>query len=293
LSWSREVARRYAGSTATLLIDDDGQRRIVPIGHELLSTGRVLYAPKSPDVLFRLTIAIEPGREVGESVQTIASAGAAPAQPAAVLQPLGTRTRTSEPPPKKVYLPVTAPFRNTASSRMPLPPARPFDTSTVRQARVPIPRIADVAAPDAAQLHVQRQADIASVAAPVQSIGSIARPAAPAVTVPAPQPTAPYNAPATTPVTTLPQVLRQVPLSTPPDVRRLIREDITIRVNATLDSAGQVTAAQALATGSYVVTTLARAAEENARRWLFAPATVNGQAVPSKFIIEYKVKANR
>jgi hypothetical protein len=278
VSWSRDLAARYAGSTATLEIEDAGRRKVIAVNHDLLRGGRILYAPASPNVQFRFAVAVAPGKEISEAVQTIAA-------------DLGERSRVRS----KDFNPAQPPLiveriTPAAASRAFRQPALGREIPQLRAPRIDGRQFV----PPAPLVPVSQIADPVDVQVrPAHAMDLQAPMPAPEVRASLPEPDRPAARPEPQSVTVPPSVIRQVPLVIPAETKRFINDDVTLRVKATIDSAGRVIRAEALTKGGYVVTNLSRTAEENARHWVFSPARVDNKPATSEFVIEYQVKARR
>jgi hypothetical protein len=112
-----------------------------------------------------------------------------------------------------------------------------------------------------------------------------------------PPPPAPSSPPAeqlSPLVVTPPTPRRQATMILPEHLRRLISKDITLDIHCTVGADGQVTIVKTPPVKTSLEGQLSALAAATARKWLFTPARLHGQAVSSDYVITFSFhRSNR
>lgn len=281
VSWSPELGRRYTKSFGTLEVDSGTEHKAIPIGHELLSSGHISYRAGFQDVRFRLSAILGNGRNVTESVQTVSPvSGGAEGRPltvpAAGASPIKAEPLRHFPSwPQGTSTPAVRRVELRPRERISVQAQSSMRTRRSVVASVPVPQVVQPAAMQVLPAVVSLPS---AITPPPFAVSNVDRPR-------------PGSVRRSMFMTASPRVKREVPLAVPSDIRRLIHSDLSIRIKASIDAAGHVLRTVPLTEGGYVETVLSHAAEENTRKWLFSPATVDGKPVPSEFLVQYTIKA--
>jgi len=278
LSWNREASIVTNATFGMLLIRAQNANRDMSLTPEQLRLGRILYAPTTDQVDFQLNI-VAGERVARDSVM--------------VLLP-----RKGEKDPVVTTAESVEAVRPTAQ-----PAANPEDRDTsparAQQSKAFIepmaPRISGVVTPPSITELPPR---ISSDTGPLASVSFLnTQPAAPAVpAVPLANPSAePEPASQAKPLASAiqsPVPVDKVMPRVPEQAKNTLSSPKTVQVSLTIDAAGKVVGAEAVATkGSNPY--LDQAAVAAARLWRFRPASINDHPVPSTATVQFNFSPTR
>jgi len=307
LSWDRAVMDTLNPVGAVLSIEDGGYLLQLPLAPADLASGILFYTPQSNDLTFGLRID-RGGSHVEEQVRVLAATRSpldrAP-QPGPAKAPIQAR---ADAPAAAASTPVSAAARPPATTPTPTPTQEPAAASRTDRAvksfsapaplqsvvaiavPVPPPNITP-ANPDSAPSPALNALAPVTFSAPAPSRSQPAPAAAfvpsasPVPSTPAPTPIPPAAAPAPAqPNYVGPRPIQQVrpaaPAHIPPGVTQ-------VEVLVDIDAHGKVTkvnpAGETAANASLMIS-----AAHAASSWVFAPAQLNGHAVPSQMNLIFK-----
>jgi hypothetical protein len=289
LTWNRQGLPPANTVRGRLRIRDGDVNRVVELDDQQVRSGSVLYSPVSGDVHFRLEISDHAKLSLGEDVRVLlpgsevpAGVPSVPEAVEAVISPGPAVVRQSSP---------------RAADRAVTPTPQPAVTD---QAEKPAAGQAAVAVLQAAPA-VAQPSPTESQASTVPSAPAYQPPPlsvqVPEQTTPAPkaaaqavQPSPPAIPPKPAVESRLvpPKVVAQVRPILPAALKMWLRGTVSIVVTVSVDEHGRVAGTSTPAAPDRFRKALQARAEAAARQWTFAPATLNGKAVPSTTTIEFQ-----
>lgn len=301
LSWDRNNQSVRNARDGSLRIDDGAQRRDVALDARQISTGAILYRPKSDDVTFQLLVQDMDGHNLEETLKVLDSG-----KPSIIdLSPQEvTGSSTGKPVPE-----VITPKRTPAVSTSAITRSKPVTNlsapaSAAKTSRRPEKPVQhgnrtgqNAVASDAQPTPAKTEADASKeevLATPGDLDNNQAVQAQPGVTagengtraqVPPPGAlTAQGNLATYVPPRPLRQVLPNISLLAPGVAAQAGQMEVLVRV----DDTGRVTDAQVVSTGTKPNQLLMQSALTAARQWKFQPATMRGRAVSSQHSIVFQ-----
>lgn len=281
LSWNSNALQIRQAQTARLTISDGPLSREWNLDKLQLRSGKITYFPTGGDVQFRLEMYLDSRRSSAESVR--------------VLSP-GVKTSREEPSPGAVARAEPQP----GSNRLPVP--HRHDRNASKQARAFTSAALQKAEPASVTRGLEKPPDI-PLDISLQSENAVSIPPFLALTTPIPPPARP-SPPAKESVSSPPSSLNgnQTSAYVPPkpiqevmpDMRStasvMVYDVAEIFVQVNVDQSGRVTAAHVVENGKENNSLLASASLAAAKRWLFAPAVLNGKTVPAEHVIVFKFR---
>jgi hypothetical protein len=303
LSWDRAAMDALNPIGAVLIIDDGGSQQQLPLEPADLASGSLFYTPQSNELTFGLRID-RGGSHVEEHVRVMAASRTSQ-KPAdrATESVLSNKPVQSRAAAQGVTVPGGQLHSAVASTSVPNPPVAPRkfippnsgEDAVMPEISVPAPPAVVLAVPVAPNLPranpdfgpspaaiSQPPATAPAAPAPPNSGPAPAAAAlvaaaspAPSVTPAPPPPTVSYVGP-----TPIKQVRPSVPANIPPGVSQ-------VEVVVEIDASGKVTKVNPVgwnSTNAPLMVSAVRAAWG----WVFAPAHLNGRAVPSKMNLIFK-----
>lgn len=260
LTWNRESALTATATSGVISIQDGKSERRIPLDATQVRGGSLLYSPTSDEILMQLTLTTSTGN-ITESVMVI-------------LPKLGA--------PKTYPLPASTTPPQLPLDTVPLARAsKPFTApSIVKGAPTPEP----AALTDSPPLRISH--DPAATATPefvAQAQAPVPPPPLPAA--PSQQPTS--QQPASITVNYKPAVaIRKTVPTFPAELQTFTVKRTVIEVKVTIDKRGQVSKAEAAAQNNlnqYLVNSAINAA----RLWIFQPAKLGNDPVPSEAVLQF------
>jgi hypothetical protein len=273
VTWNTAAPIVRTATRGSLFVTDGEERTQVMLEASHLTTGRVLYVPKTNDIDVRLDVVTARGDTVRESLRVL-GAGRTAELPS---RPQRQDQRPPDPAPAadaRQQEVAAAPEAERPAPRTFLPPApqRAFPEGSARIER--LPELALSSSPGANP--VPESILLRTVPAPREE-----------VTPPAPAEPARRTAPAPAPfVPAAP--LQKVPVSIPPAVRLMLTGQAVVEVRVRVDENGRVTKADTTTQQSPLHTHLAGLARNAAYMWRFTPAKIGDRPVPSDYVIVFK-----
>ncbi len=267
LRWNRNLPVLASARGGSVAITDGTDHLILALNRDQLTTGRVIYTPRSRDVDFELTIQSSDGKNLTESVRAVQpppkpATPLAPAEkgaPAETRQTADTvvRTRTADPP-------ATA-ASSAAGSITPSPAPQATTTKSVQ-----LPSV-----------------QLAEDPPPVISSGTMPAPqaltnlptAAPAFRTANPTPT-PVSPSLTTPV------------KLPPQLWSTLRKEIDVQLTLVVGPNGRVQSIKKPLEDDPLRRAVISIAANTVLGWHFNPAKVNGTPVKGEYVVNFRFKPN-
>lgn len=270
LTWDHESAAVAAATSGLISIEDGSVKRLIPLDAAQLRGERVLYSPKSDQVLIQITVTAPDGAAT-ESVRVI-RADSTPTY----------RVAASSPPRTDA-----APRPNLLESDRTAQASRPFTPPPIaRHASSPI----TLEEPPALAINPDRPASlVASLSSPqiLAPPRPTPGPATPAAPVRQASPAVPIGTETPAAAAYHPPVpLREVAPTYPFELRSLRLKSTVVAVRVTIDKTGKVQKVEPLPEGS-VHRLFIMEAVHAAQLWKFQPARRGDETVPSQSVLRF------
>jgi protein TonB len=272
IEWDRNAELIRTARQGLLYIDDGAQRTRLFLETGQLTSGRVLYSPRTSDVEIRLEIMTPDDRVIRESIRILQG---------------GAKSDSTERNAIRAEQERRPESRTTTAARAEEPEIveetvrRQFVPPPVRPPSLPAGTAQFASAPDVKPL------SSSAPAVPVQTVAAIRPPVEAVKQMPAQTPPA-QTAVAKPPVIVPPKALRQSPALVPRPIRQVMTQDVLIEVKLSLDERGSIVGASAPPQPDPLRSHLAKIALDAARAWKFSPASRDGKGVPSEFVISFR-----
>ena len=268
VSWDGKADLIAKADFGMLLIRGSAVSRDVPLSAEELRSGSVIYASPVDEVRFQLNV-VSGERVTREFLTVVLPKGAEP-RPIQVSSKSGASHAGGQPQPP--VLSVSVPLQELRQFK-PVEPRVPATVAPLRIEEPPVAGAAPVSTPTSALLNQPQ----VSLPAPVE---------APPQRIPQAEPQT-STAGARPPVATN-QVIPQGPTL----LRGVPWKAVVVDVNVSVDEAGSVVKAEAVAKpGLHPL--LRDAAVQAARRWKFRPAQFDGHPVPANIVLQFNFGAKK
>ncbi len=294
--WNQDVPAIAKATSGVLTIEDGGNVRRIELTSSQIRFGSLLYSATSNEISFHLGVLDGSGNTAEASLLALLKhAPVGPSTPAGQRPPIPFEVRNTPLPPKRSPAApaqeasgATAETKSETSSAASQSDANP---EPIRRTAEEIHASAPTAPPTPAQkrqepssaVHQEDQASVPGVREPITLPAQ-----APAPTQPQAAVAESHRPDSKVEKAIEPPVLKTTTgARTPPELRPLISQPVTVTVEVDVDERGRVTTARAIPEKG-VHSLLLAAAMDAARACRFAPARQGGKSIPGKATLRFK-----